>query len=261
MALLITRLQASLAQELRLALEERDLAVHKAGVVQTVSHEFRTPLTVIRGVARTLEEHDFVAHEARPLIEGLTRASRRLEDLVTGVLAAAGALAEEPAAARGQIDLREVCREIASSLAGAQGEERIRFVAVSDAQVVESSSDLVVPLLRAVIDNALKFSPPGSPVDVQARRSGQGVEVRVRDRGPGIGEGFLGEAFEPFTQEDGSLTRRHGGLGVGLFVARNLARQLGGRMELRRHPEGGTEAVLVIPEAAEDSAPEARQQA
>lgn len=216
---------------------------------------------MIRGVARTLEEHDFVAHEARPLIEGIARASRRLEDLVTGVLAAAGAIGEEPAAPRGPIDLREVCRDIAESLAGVQGQERIRFIAVADAQIVESSPDLVVPLLRAVIDNALKFSPSGSPVDVQARRSDQGVEVRVRDRGPGIEEGFLKEAFEPFTQEDGSLTRRHGGLGVGLFVARNLARQLGGSMELRRHPDGGTEAVLVIPETPEDSASQVRQQA
>jgi signal transduction histidine kinase len=257
MALLITRLQASLAQELRFALQERDLAVRKAVLVQAVSHEFRTPLTVILGVARTLEEYDFVTEEARPLIEGLTRASRRMEDLVTGLLAVAGALGEEAGSAREKIDLQEICRDIAHSLAGAEGEQRIRFAAVADASAMESSPGLVVPLLRAVIDNALKFSPPGGPVDVNVRRSRQGMEVRVRDRGPGIGEGYLQEAFEPFTQEDQS----HGGLGIGLFVARNLAGELGARMQLGRHSEGGTEALLIFPETTEDSAPDARRQA
>jgi signal transduction histidine kinase len=257
MAILITRLQASLAQELRFALKERDLAVRKAVLVQAVSHEFRTPLTVILGVARTLEEYDFVTEEARPLIEGLTRASRRLDDLVTGLLAVAGTLGEDAASAQEKIDLREVCREIAHSLAGAEGEQRIRFAAVTDDSAVEASPGLVVPLLRAVIDNALKFSPPGSPVDVNVRRSREGIEVRVRDQGPGIGEGYLPEAFEPFTQEDQS----RGGLGIGLFVARNLAGELGARLELGRHSDGGTEALVIFPETMEDSTPEAHPQA
>lgn len=108
-------------------------------------------------------------------------------------------------------------------------------------------------VLRHVIENALKFSPLDSPVTVRARRTGDGVEVRVRDHGPGIGPDFLGRAFDPFTQARSSTTREHGGLGIGLFVTRQLTQALGGRVELTRHPKGGTVVVLHIPDLFQQS--------
>ena len=84
-ASLIEQLVAGKEREIRLAEQERDLAVRQAAVIATVSHEFRTPLTVITGVARTLETHGMVSAEGVPLLEGLAGATRRLTDLVNAV--------------------------------------------------------------------------------------------------------------------------------------------------------------------------------
>jgi len=115
-----------------------------------------------------------------------------------------------------------------------------------------SDPALLKPLLRHIIENALKFSPPGSAVDIAIARTSGEVEVRVRDRGPGIDPEFLERAFDPFTQGDQSTTRANRGLGIGLFAARKIAELLGGRVELRRHPGGGMEAILHLPDTNED---------
>lgn len=98
-----------------------------------------------------------------------------------------------------------------------------------------------------MIDNAMKFSPEGTPVDIQGRRHGDRVEVRVGDQGTGMTPSFLERAFEAFTQEDVSTVREKGGLGIGLFVARNLLNELGGSIAIVVRPQGGTEVVLSIP--------------
>ena len=114
---------------------------------------------------------------------------------------------------------------------------------------------MLTPLLRHIIENALKFSPPGSAVDISIVRTSGEVEVRVRDRGPGIDPEFMERAFDPFTQEDQSSTRAKSGLGIGLFAARKIADLIGGRVELQRHPEGGMEAILHLPDTVEDRVP------
>jgi signal transduction histidine kinase len=91
MGAVIVRLKASLAREVELARKERDLAVHKASVIATVSHEFRTPLTIILGVTKTLDHQAMVSEPARPLLDSLTTAGQRLGHLVGTVLAAARA--------------------------------------------------------------------------------------------------------------------------------------------------------------------------
>lgn len=148
--------------------------------------------------------------------------------------------------------LKEVCGEVVQGLERFQGPARVRFVWDAEAPVVVSDSDIVKQVLRHVIENALKFSPLDSPVTVRARRTGDGVEVRVRDQGPGISPEFLGRAFDPFTQAQSSTTREHGGLGIGLFVTRQLIHALGGRVELTRHPKAGTVAVLHLPDLVQE---------
>lgn len=246
MALLIGRLRAALDRELHLAKAERELARHKEAVIQTVSHEFRTPLTVISGTIDLLGQGAVVDQEARELVEGLERATRRLDDLIKVVLAASERLVEPERRREELVVLRKLCEVVAAG-SGADGMSRIRFEATPDAETVVGDPELIALPLRVVVDNALKFSPEKTAVDIQARRLGDVVEVLVRDRGPGMSEADRRRAFEPFTQNEDSSTRQKPGIGLGLFAARKTIELLGGEIELRPS-ERGTEAVIRLPQ-------------
>jgi signal transduction histidine kinase len=247
MALIIGRLKTSLGRELDLTKAEQELARHKEAVIQTVSHEFRTPLTVIIGTAEFLAEPGIVSEAAQPLVVGLELHARRLKNLIDMVLAAAGAVIDPVRKGGKRVVLRDLCQRAAKEAEAPEG-ARIRFEAAPDAEVVVCDPDLLAILLQAVIDNALKFSPPSSPVDISARRLADAVEVCVRDSGPGMSETDRVRAFEPFTQKDESTVRPKGGLGLGLFVARKTVELLGGTLELRPAEERGIEAIITIPQ-------------
>lgn len=251
MALILARLKESLSREADLARREAELATHKAAVIATVSHEFRTPLSVLLGSSKML-----VAAGPRPeveqaLLEGIFSSARRLNDLVTTVLAVS----------EGPLSLKEPVAEPASlaeivSMVVTRTDPRDapRLHVDVGAMFVWSDPGVLESLLRQLVDNALRFSPQDAPVDVTARlRPEGGVEIVIADRGPGIDPRFLLHAFEPFTQLDASLTRTSAGLGVGLFVARRLAEYLGVGLQLQARPAGGTEAVVTVQAAGEGS--------
>ena len=248
------RLRRQADRELRLANEERDLARRKAAVIATVSHEFRTPLTIIEGVSSTLERHDLVAGPGRSLLDSLRSASHRLRDLVEALLTAAEGMEREGDVQRRPVELSEVIRAVVDGLSSFDAQSRVRVVTIPGGDTVLSDPAMLEPLLRHIIENALKFSPPGSAVDISITRTSGEVDVTVRDRGPGIDPEFMERAFDPFTQEDQSSTRAQPGLGIGLFAARKIAELIGGRVELQRHPEGGMEAILHLPDRVEDRA-------
>jgi signal transduction histidine kinase len=102
--------------------------------------------------------------------------------------------------------------------------------------------------LTNLLDNAVKY---GHQADVRVTRETRGnspwIAIAIRDRGPGIPPEQLSQVFEPFYRLESSRSRETGGSGLGLTIARNLARQHGGDIQLRNHPEGGLEATLLIP--------------
>lgn len=247
MAAILRRLEASLRREAGLARRETELAAHKAAVISTVSHEFRTPLTVLLGTSRMLLSRAGEADADRALLEGVDSAARRLNDLVVTVLA----VSEGPHSAEDRITtatrLREVVAAVAVS-ADPRNAARLR-VEVGDA-LVWTTPAVLETLLRQLVANALRFSPPDAEVRIVDRRAAEDrLEVAVLDRGPGIDPTFIPKAFEPFTQQDPSGTRSSGGLGIGLFVAHRLAERLGVDLDLRNREGGGTEAVVRLPRA------------
>jgi signal transduction histidine kinase len=248
MGAVIVRLRAALAREVELARTERDLAVRKASVIAAVSHEFRSPLTIIQGVTKTLDHHAMVDERGRPLLDSLSRAGERLSHLVGAVLAAAEGLEGQAQLDLKPVMLQEAVAGVVARLARLSGPSRVRLACESGAETVLSDPAILGRVLEEIIENALKFSPPQSDVDVGVHRLRDAVEIRVRDRGPGLSPEFLDRAFDAFSQQDQSTTREHDGLGLGLFDCRKLLERLEGRLELARHPEGGTEVVLHIPD-------------
>jgi signal transduction histidine kinase len=243
---IIWRLMASTAKEAAVARREGELAAHKAAVISCVSHEFRTPLSVLLGSSKTLLQRGDLPELERTLLEGIDGSARRLHGLVAAVLA----VAEGPLVAEDPTFTAASARDVlAGVVTGTDPRDAGRLhVDVAD-EVVETDPPVLEALLRQLVDNALKFSPLSSPVEIAVRRASgdDGLEILVQDRGPGIDDEFLPSAFQPFTQQDGSTTRSSGGVGIGLFVADKLAHHLRCGLELRSRAGGGTEARVSLP--------------
>jgi signal transduction histidine kinase len=242
---LIDRIVADRERELVLAEQERDFAIRQAAVIATVSHEFRTPLTVITGVARTLEVHRMVSGEGESLLTGLMDAARRLTDLVNTIGAVIDGSPDQKFIRLEPIVLRDVMDHVLDHLGVRDPRNRVSVEIDANAEIFISDRELLSQLLRHVIENAVKFSPAEEPVEVRVLRERGRMEIRVADRGPGIDESLLRSPM-PFTQGDVSMTRTTQGLGLGLFAASRLAAVLDGTVRFEARSGGGTEAIVEL---------------
>ncbi|MBW3665580.1 MAG: HAMP domain-containing histidine kinase [Actinobacteria bacterium] len=234
-------------RETALAEHERDLAIQRAAIIQTVSHEIRTPLTVIAGVAELLHHReDLVSERGRPLVDSLQRSTLRFRAMADMMLAAAEA-GDEARIHPVTCTLNDVVTDTLSHLPGRVDAQRVLTSGDALLDEVLTVPEYVKLALRCVIDNALRFSPPQTPVEVVAARCGSRVRIEVRDRGPGIDPTFRDRAFEAFTQSDQSTTREIEGIGLGLYTARRLVNRLGGTIDLQPRQPTGTTATVEIP--------------
>jgi two-component system, OmpR family, sensor histidine kinase KdpD len=246
-AALVDRARTTLERELHLARDERDLARRQAAVIASVSHEFRTPLTVIKGVARTLETQQLSPDAADELLGGLSQAAERLSDLVSMVTTAVEDPGPVDKLRRSPVSLRAALRHVVDRLPSLDAVDRVELRGGSEDVVVATDELTLERILRELVQNALKFSPSGTTVSVWGQRRRAAVDIHVLDRGPGIADDVVDRVFDPFVRGEFSLTSSAEGIGVGLAAAGILARQLGGALRLGRAEGGGTEAVLSLP--------------
>jgi signal transduction histidine kinase len=244
-AALIDRIVADRERELGLAEQERDFAIRQAAVIATVSHEFRTPLTVITGVARTLEVHGMVTGEGESLLTGLMDSARRLTDLVNTIGAVMDGSPDQKFVRLEPVVLRDVMDHVLDHLGVRDPHNRVSVDIDPNAEIFVSDRELLSQLMRHVIENAVKFSAADQQVEVLVHREVGRLEVRVADRGPGIDESLLRSPV-PFTQGDVSMTRTTQGLGLGLFAASRLAAVLDGTVRFEPRVGGGTEAIVEV---------------
>ncbi len=206
-------------------------------VVSTLSHELRTPLTSVLGFAEVLLAHrdrlDPDEHEL--LLTRIADRSRHLGVLVERLHALTAVRGRGVLAGGDERRLGELLA-VAGRRSGQPG--CIRVEAVDGDVVLRTDAGAVVDVVEELLRNACKFGPVGAEVTVRTFVRDDEVVVEVHDEGPGLGH--LGEAaFEPFTRGGDVLTRETGGLGIGLTVARDLARQLGGDLTLVEDAPGG----------------------
>jgi signal transduction histidine kinase len=236
---------------LRIAEAQRDLVARQAELTQILAHELRTPLTIVKGGVELLDQHD-LAPSASPLLASMRRAVHRLEELTTVVDAAS----QDGSALRldaGPHLLTDILDDAIASLAKVRDVTRIRrTIALDDELIVTTAGPLRVAL-TCLLDNALRFSPASTPVEVSAERSDGGFRITIRDHGPGIPAAELPRVFEPYHQVDHSIVRDHDGLGLGLYAARRVIRLLGGELTLLPAEGPGMVATLTLPVAQDAS--------
>lgn len=243
-------------RRLRLANEKlREADRAKSEFLQNMNHEFRTPVTILTSYVEMMQNMDpgneVLAEHLRVVAEQASGLHSMLTNLLDFSMLEKDAL--EIHAERS--DVRELlARFHRERQPGASAELReFLYSAATDVPPAIHDRERTVQIVETLVDNAMKFTPPGSRVllRVEFERSGERefVRIDVEDDGPGIAEDRQESVFESFRQGDGSTTREHGGIGLGLALARRLALEMNGNLSLVSTPGEGATFSLRLPAA------------
>jgi two-component system sensor histidine kinase KdpD len=239
--------QDQLADEARAAEVARQSDALKSALLQSVSHDLRTPLATIRAAAGTLRPDSGLDAPARSAsAAAIEREVARLDRLVSNLLDL-GRI--EAGALRADLDVYEI-----DDLAGRIVDRMADRLAGHSVRVeLDSVPVLVDPVfldeaITNLLDNAIKFSGPGATIRVSARiKRSDGVHVTVEDSGPGVAPELLDRVFEPFYRGPTIGQDVRPGTGIGLAVVRGLVRAMGGSVHAGRSELGGLAATVVLP--------------
>jgi PAS domain S-box-containing protein len=245
--------RASLLASERAARQHAEaLSRAKDELLATVSHELRTPLNSIFGWARMLQsaEMDEAARTRAisSIIRNVSSLGRLVEDLLDLSRIVTGRMRLDFQA----VDLMTVVEAAMDTVRPAAHAKGIDLALVTEgpAAGIQGAPDRLQQVVWNLLMNAVKFTPTGGRVEVALRRVGSMLEMRVADTGEGIPPDLLPYVFEPFRQGDSSSTRRHGGLGLGLTLVRELVELHGGSVRAESAgKDGGATFTVTLPVA------------
>jgi signal transduction histidine kinase len=229
----------------------RRMEAARRDFVANVSHELKTPLTVVRGYAETLLGDEPPPDVRRGFLTSIlanaTRMQRLVDDLLDLSRIESGAWTPHPE----PVGLRAVAEQ-AWTDARQSGGGRERMFAIEipdDAAEVDADPQALRQILGNVLENAARYTPPGGAVTVRSRRLGGEVAIEVSDTGPGIPGEHLPRIFERFYRADAARSRAAGGTGLGLAIVKHLVEAHGGHVEAESRVGGGTTIRVSFPAA------------
>lgn len=232
-------------------LEEAQAAAQAKGVfVATISHELRTPLTALTGYGELLADQilgPLTPHQL-DMVERMRSVTHQLGAMVDELLTYSALEAGRETVHPSDVSLADIVEAVTTVVEPLAEQKGLRFnVAMPERPLVLfTDGELVRQILVNLTGNAVKFTDQGG-VDITASRRNGELQIGVRDTGIGIAEWDKPRLFQPFTQLDAGLTRRHGGTGLGLYNSGRLAQLLGGRIDVESAPGQGSTFTLVIP--------------
>jgi PAS domain S-box-containing protein len=232
--------------------EERHVERLKSDFVSTVSHELRTPLAAIYGAAMTLSRDDVVLTEAQQegMLGVVAGESERLARIVNDILLASRLDSGVANVSIGRADAAEIARGVlAAAETHAPEATELTFSASERLPAVAADPDGLWQVLVNLVENAVKYSPDGGPVEVALEQRDGRVRFSVRDRGLGIPAAEHGRIFEKFYRLDPNLSRGVGGTGLGLYICREILHRMGSRIQLESEPGSGSTFSFELPVA------------
>ena len=206
----------------------------------TVSHELRTPLNAILGWATTLNRTELDDLTERRGMEAIERNARAQAQLIEDLLDVSRIISGKMRLDVKPVVLAPIVEAAIDSVRPAADAKSIRLELDidPDANHLRADEGRLQQIIWNLLSNSIKFTPAGGFVQVKIKRTPAMAEITVTDTGEGIEPEFLPFAFDRFQQADSSVTRRHGGLGLGLAIARHLVEMHGGTIEARSEGEG-----------------------
>ncbi len=227
----------------------------------TLSHELRTPLNAIVGWANLLREGNLDPATTARAVETISRNAQVQSHLISDILDISRMIA-------GQLDFKLQMVDPASVIEGAL--DTMRPAAQASGILLESrldpggtgvlgSPERLQQVVWNLLSNAIKFTPDGGRVQISLTESDGNAEIRVEDEGIGIDPDFLPHVFERFRQKNPTSARKHGGLGLGLAIARHIVEYHGGKITAANRTEGRGAVFTVTLPTSDRGAPESRR--
>ena len=221
--------------------------------ISAVSHELKTPLSVMLGQAQVLARLTREPGEYERFVAAVQDEARSLSRTVESLLLLAKAEAGLPLLSRSPISINEAVMDAVSRCAPLADQREVRLATnlamPSDERgepIVEGDGEMLSLMVSNLIRNAIRYAPPDSAVGVQVAAAGDRVEISVRDHGTGIPNEYLDRVFDRFFQVPKD-TEAFRGVGLGLTITRGVAELHGGSVSVSNHPEGGCEFRVQLP--------------
>ena len=234
------RIEERTSELKRLNVELEDANRAKDVFLATLSHELRTPLTPVVGWIKLLRSGTLDEKSVLQALDAIERnawlQSRLIDDLLDTSRIATGKLHFEPKPTDLNVVVKAAVETVRASAAARDIELSTSLWPTS--LVVMGEPVRLQQIAWNLVSNAIKFTDPGGKVSVRTGMNGAEAYIEVVDTGVGISPEFLPHVFDRFRQADGSTSRRHGGLGLGLAIADALAKMHGGRLEAQSGGEG-----------------------
>lgn len=239
---LVSRLESALEQE-------KELSRLKDDFVAVVSHELRTPLTSIQGYVKTLLQlgTDLGEEQHRSFLEAADRQGDRLRRLIEQLLTVARLESNVEPLSPAPVSLPELARAVIEEVGPAIQGHTFDLLFDEALPLPVTDEEKVRHILSNLVENALKYSPPDTRVTIRGRQEDDGVVVSVQDEGRGIPAEAHERVFDRFFQVDGSSTRAVGGIGLGLYICKEMSLALGARLRLDMSTSEGSTFSLWLP--------------
>lgn len=232
------------AQRANLQIEAEQL---RSSLLSAVSHDFRTPLSVITGSASALLEPEskLPAAARHDLAETIYEEAARLNHLVRNLLDMTRIASGAVRVSKEWQPIEAVVGAALSRVEGPLDGRPVNVAIAPDLPLVPVDAVLIEQVLINLLENAAKYTPAGTPVEISARRDNDDVVIEVADRGPGIPSELSEKIFEKFYR----LPREHagGGAGLGLAICRGVVEAHGGRIWVKAREGGGTAFCFSLP--------------
>ncbi len=206
----------------------------------TLSHELRTPLNAVIGWARMLQSGRLDPDSATHALDVVERNAWAQKQIVEDILDVSRVITGKLQLNLTAVDLVAIVDAALDAVRPAMEAKEIKIDTLLDSslRLVSGDPDRLQQVVWNVLSNAAKFTPAGGRVEIAVGQNNAYVEIKVKDTGPGIDPTFLPHVFERFRQADGSTTRTHGGLGLGLAIVRHLVELHGGTIAVDNRSDG-----------------------
>jgi two-component system, OmpR family, phosphate regulon sensor histidine kinase PhoR len=220
----------------------------KREVLAALAHEFKTPVAIVKGYAQHMSKQPDASPAERPMVAAIERASNRLQKLIDDLVEVSGISLGRLVLYREPVELTAMLRSVTRGAAPMATHHRLVVNALEEV-VVSVDRTRLEQAVRRLVDNAIRYSPPGGVVEIGVAPSDKDVVISVRDRGIGIPADQQNRIFELFFRAHAGTPHDVGGLGLGLFMAREITVRHGGAMWFESEEGRGSTFYMRLPRA------------